>query len=237
MNTLKQVGFAALVIGLSLSAPVMAHEKGDILVRAGVVTVAPSGDSGAVSGLPDGVNNARVDVENNSQLSLTGVYMLRDKIGLEILAATPFKHDIVGKGDLAGVDVGETKQLPPTISLQYYFGEKESRFRPYVGLGLNYTMFFSEKVDGKLLDTLNTLPTISRLGGVKSADLKLDDSLGLAGQIGMDMKLKDNWYLNTALWYVNIDTTAKLKTDLGTSHEVDVSVDPWVFNVAVAYKF
>jgi outer membrane protein len=239
MNTSAKIGITVTtaVISLVLTAPVMAHEKGDVLLRAGVVTVVPTGDSGVVSGLPDGVNNARVEVEKNTQLSLTAVYMLRDRIGLEVLAATPFKHDIVGKGDLEGVDVGETSHLPPTLSLQYYFGEKNSRFNPYVGLGLNYTLFFSEKVDGKLVDTLNTLPTVAHLGGVHSADLELDGSFGLAAQAGVDVQLKDNWYLNAAVWYVDIDTSATLKTDLGTSHEVDVAVDPWVFNVAVAYKF
>jgi outer membrane protein len=239
MNVSKRniLSVSAVGVLLALSAPVMAHEKGDILVRAGVVTVAPSGDSGTVSGLPDGVNNARVDVENDTQLSLTAVYMLRDKIGLEVLAATPFSHDIVGKGDLEGIAVGETKHLPPTVSLQYYFGEKDWRFRPYLGLGLNYTLFFSEKVDGRLVDTLNTLPTVAHLGGIRSVDMELKDSLGLAAQAGVDVQVKDNWYLNAALWYMDIETTAKLKTDLGTTHEVDVAVDPWVFNVAVAYKF
>lgn len=238
-NTLKKISVLTAIVGLSLgmTSVVMAHEKGDILVRAGVVTVVPSGDSSTVSGLPDGVNDARVDVENDSQLSLTGVYMLYDRIGLELLAATPFTHDIVGEGDIAGVNVGETSHLPPTLSLQYYFGGKESRFQPYVGLGLNYTMFFSEEVDGNLIETLNTLPTIAGLGGVKSVDMELDDSIGLAAQAGMDVQVKDNWYLNAAVWYIDINTTATLKTDLGTTHEVDVDIDPWVFNVAVAYKF
>lgn len=239
MRNVKKICVFAAVAGLSLGMATagMAHDKGDILVRAGVVTVVPSGDSGAVSGLPDGVNNAGVDVENDTQLSVTGVYMLWDKIGLELLAATPFTHDIVGEGDLSGVNVGEASHLPPTLSLQYYFDTRGSRFQPYLGLGLNYTMFFSEEVDGSLLKTLNTLPTISKLGGVKSVDMELDDSIGLAAQAGMDVQLKDDWYLNAAVWYVDIDTTATLRTDLGTSHEVDVDIDPWVFNVALAYKF
>ncbi|MCI5114758.1 MAG: hypothetical protein D3913_06810 [Candidatus Electrothrix sp. LOE1_4_5] len=214
-----------------------AHSAGDILLRVGAVTVAPDTESGTVSGLPDGVNNARVDVENNSQLSLTATYMLTDNLGLELLAATPFSHDIVGKGNLQGVAVGETRHLPPTLSLQYHFGGKEGIFNPYVGIGINYTMFFSEEVDGQLLNTLNTLPTIAGLGGIRAVDMELDGSLGLAGQAGVDIKVADNWYVNAAVWYIDIGTTAELKTDLGTTHEVDVDIDPWVFNLAVAYKF
>jgi outer membrane protein len=240
MKNMKYVvPMAALVVGLSLgvAGSVLAYDKGDILVRGGLVTVVPTGDSGTVSGIPDGVRNARVEVENDTQVSLTAVYMLTDTLGLELLAATPFSHDIVGKGDLNGVEVGRTKHLPPTLSLQYHFGKPGGWLNPYLGLGLNYTWFFSEKVHGGLVDTLNTLPTVSSLGGVRSADMELKNSLGLAAQVGADVHLKDRWYLNAALWYMNIETTAKLTTNLGTVHEVDVDVNPYVFNLSLAYRF
>ncbi|MCW5202835.1 outer membrane beta-barrel protein [Desulfobulbus sp. US4] len=214
-----------------------AHSPGDILLRVGAVTVMPDTESGAVSGLPDGVNNARVDVEDNTQLSLTATYMLTSNLGLEVLAATPFTHDIVGQGDIEGVAVGETQHLPPTLSLQYHFGSENGVFNPYIGVGLNVTMFFSEEVDGQLVDTLNTLPTIAGLGGINSVNMELDPSIGLAAQAGVDVKVADNWYVNAAVWYIDISTTAELTTDIGTTHEVDVDIDPWVFNVAVAYKF
>jgi outer membrane protein len=214
-----------------------AHNAGDVLLRIGAVTVSPDAESGTVSGLPDGVNNARVDVEDDTQLSLTVTYMLTNNIGVELLGATPFTHEIVGAGDIEGVAVGETQDLPPTLSLQYHFGSKDGMFHPYVGIGVNYTLFFSEEVDGQLISTLNTLPTIAGLGGIHSVDMELDGSLGLAGQAGVDVKVADNWYVNAAVWYIDIGTTAELTTDIGTTHEVDVDIDPWVFNLAVAYKF
>lgn len=240
MKILNTLGITTLVVGMSCgigTTALAAHKAGDILLRVGAVTVAPDTESGIVSGIPDGVNNARIDVEKNSQLSLTATYMLTDNLGLELLAATPFSHDIVGRGDLQGVAVGETQHLPPTLSLQYHFGGKDGIFNPYVGIGINYTMFFSEEVDGQLINTLNTLPTIAGLGGTQAVDMELDGSLGLAGQAGVDIKVAENWYVNAAVWYIDISTTAELKTDLGTTHEVDVDIDPWVFNLAVAYKF
>lgn len=240
MHVLSKVGVASLVLGMScgMSTTTMAaHSPGDILLRVGAVTVMPDTESGAVSGLPDGVNNARVDVEDNTQLSLTATYMLTSNLGLEVLAATPFTHDIIGQGDIEGVAVGETQHLPPTLSLQYHFGSENGVFNPYIGVGLNVTMFFSEEVDGQLVDTLNTLPTIAGLGGINSVNMELDPSIGLAAQAGVDVKVADNWYVNAAVWYIDISTTAELTTDIGTTHEVDVDIDPWVFNVAVAYKF
>ncbi|CAK8721410.1 Outer membrane protein W [Candidatus Electrothrix laxa] len=240
MHVLSKIGTTALVLGISCGMSTItmaAHTAGDILLRVGAVTVAPDTESGTVSGLPDGVDSARVDVEDNTQLSLTATYMLTNNLGLELLAATPFTHDIVGQGDIEGVAVGETQHLPPTLSLQYYFGRSNAMFNPYVGIGINYTMFFSEEVDGQLIDTLNTLPTIAALGGINSMDMELDGSLGLAAQVGIDVKVAENWFVNAAVWYIDIDTKAELTTDLGTTHEVDVDIDPFVFNVAVAYKF
>ena len=121
MHVLSKVGVATFVLGMScgMSTTTMAaHNAGDILLRVGAVTVMPDTESGTVSALPDGVNNARVDVEDDTQLSLTATYMLTDNLGVELLGATPFTHDIVGKGDLEGVAVGETQDLPPTLSLQ-----------------------------------------------------------------------------------------------------------------------
>ena len=228
---------SALGLSCALSTAALAHEAGDILVRVGAATVFTNTDSTAVTGLPDGVNNATVDVNNNTQLGLTAAYMFTDNFGLELLAATPFSHSITGDDQLAGVDVGKTKHLPPTLSAQYYFGDKDSVFNPYIGVGVNYTIFFDEEVNQNLIDTVNTLPTIVGLGGVSSMDMSLDDSFGLAAQVGMDVKIAENWYFNAALWYIDIGTTATLTTDLGTTHEVDVDLDPWVLNVAIAYKF
>lgn len=140
--------------------------------------------------------------------------MLRDNIGLELLAATPFEHNIIGTGTLAGSGkIAETKQLPPTFSVQYYFSPKKS-FSPYIGAGINYTTFFSEKA-------VNTITTIS-----------LDDSWGLAAQAGFDMKMTKDWFFHTDLRYINIETTAT--TDAGN---VDVKINPWVLSVGVGTTF
>ncbi|XCN74038.1 MAG: OmpW family outer membrane protein [Candidatus Electrothrix aestuarii] len=240
MHVLSKFGVAAFVLGMSCgmgSTVMAAHSAGDVLLRVGAVTVMPDSESSAVTNLPDGVDDARVSVEDDTQLSLTATYMLTNNLGLELLAATPFTHDIVGEGDIEGVAVGETMHLPPTLSLQYHFGSENGIFNPYVGVGLNVTMFFDEEVDGQLVDTLNTLPTIAALGGISSVDMELDPSVGIAAQAGVDVKVAENWYLNAAVWYIDISTTAELTTDLGTTHEVDVDIDPWVVNVAVAYKF
>jgi len=203
---------------LALPMAASAYEKGDILLRVGTATVDPDSKSDDI----DQVAGAQVSANNETQLGISGTYMLSDKLGIEVLAATPFSHDIKGLGGLAGTDIGEIKHLPPTISAQYYFLGGNGKFQPYVGAGLNYTIFFSEDVDAGLLASYNKL--------------KLDNSIGLAAQIGADYQINKQWFLNASAMYADIDTDATLSGPAGTL-TVDYDLDPWVYRVNVGYKF
>src|SRR5690554_4320632 len=139
---------ASTILALSVAAPsVMAHEAGDILVRAGVVTVTTSESTSGV--MVDGTTDlgGEATLNNNTQLGLNFAYMLTDKVAVELLAATPFEHDVAinGTGAVDG-SLGKVKHLPPTLSAVYYPLESSSVFQPYVGVGVNYTWFFDEKV-------------------------------------------------------------------------------------------
>lgn len=198
------------LVGTSSSA--FAVSEGDWLVRVGATTVSPNVDSGELSGKPGG----KVDVNDNTQLSFNVTYMLSDTIGLELLGATPFSHDIDGAGVLAGVGkVAEVKQLPPTFSAQYHF-QLGSSFKPYVGAGINYTYFFDEETTGALAGT----------------SISLDDSWGLAAQVGADYNIDEAWFINADIRYINIETTAH--TALGN---VDVKLNPWVYTLSAGMKF
>jgi outer membrane protein len=219
---------AAIAAGGALTA--QAHEAGDIIVRAGIINVDPSGDSDSIvlPTEPATVLPGGVDVDDDTQLSIIGTFMVTDVWGVELLAATPFEHDIT-QPDL-GIDAGSTKHLPPTLSLQYYPRGGKAGWQPYVGIGVNYTYFFDEEVDPALGEALGAVL------GASSARLDLDDSWGLAGQAGVDIPLNDNWMLNAGIWYIDIGTTADVVTDVGTV-SFDVDIDPWVYNIGIAYKF
>lgn len=218
---------------------VQAYEKGDWVVRAGYTTVDPDTDSDDIN-LPTGLV-AEADVDDGSALGIIPLYMVTEKWAVELLAATPFKHDIEaeGKGAISGVslDAGETKHLPPTLSVQYYPRGGQDGWQPYIGLGVNYTIFFSEDVDNELVGLLGDLTD----GAVNSADLDLDDSFGLAAQAGVDIPINDNWAINLGVWYIDIDTEAEItaKVDGVNAAKVnfDVEIDPWVYNIGIAYKF
>lgn len=200
------------VIALGLAAVLTAgmasaHQAGSVLVRAGGILVAPNTSTNS--------DTFKFDVNNNAQLGLTATYMVTDNIGVELLAATPFSHKIT----LGNVLVGKTKHLPPSLYAQYYFLDKDSAARPYVGAGLNYTRFFNEKP---------ILPGVT--------DLKLKSSWGPVVNAGLDIKVADNLYLNTAVWYAKIKTKASFKLG-GAPQEVKVTLDPLVFFAGIGYRF
>lgn len=195
---------AAAALAITAAAPALAQSAGDWTIGLGIAHVDPKSDNGSVAGGLD------VEVDSDTQLSFTAEYFFTDNIGLEILAATPFTHDIdVGDGALTG----ETKHLPPTVSLNYHFRQFDG-FKPFVGLGINYTNFFEEKISGG-----NTL--------------ELDDSWGLAAQIGVDIPVTDTGALRLNVRYIDIETDAKLNgADIGT-----VEIDPIVWQVAYVFTF
>lgn len=167
-------------------------------------------------------------LDSDTQLGLNFAYMLTNNLGLELLAATPFSHEVGVKG-LGGLDgkLADIKHLPPTLSVVYYPLEAQSSFQPYVGLGINYTTFFQED-----------LASAREAQGF--SNLKLDDSFGLAAQIGMDYMLTENVMFNAQVRYIDIDTEATVDGPTALSvgkTKVDVDVDPWVYMVGLGYKF
>ena len=204
------LSMVSIIFVLSLMMYTKAHaaSEGDWLVRFGAVQVNPNDSSGTLSGAP----TVGVAVDGDTQAFANISYMLTNNVALELLAATPFTHTISATGALSG-DSATAKQLPPTLSLQYHFLPTSS-VSPYVGAGLNYTTFFDEQATAVI------------------TQISMEDSWGLALQVGADFEMKDGWFANLDLRYIDIETTAT--TNLGT---IDVTIDPWVFSAGVGFKF
>ncbi|MCD4236694.1 outer membrane protein OmpW, partial [Escherichia coli] len=73
------------------------------------------------------------------------------------------------------------------------------------------------------------------------SDLSLKDSWGAAGQVGVDYLINRDWLVNMSVWYMDIDTTAKYKSDgrklAKGSYSDNVRLDPWVFMFSAGYRF
>ena len=181
-------------------------------VAAGAHMVDPKSDNGNV------VNNTlAVDVDDDIRPTLSGEYFIANNIGIELLAALPFHHDFT-LNNAAGNQVltGKTQHLPPTLSLQYHFDNNMMplNIKPFVGVGVNYTTFFKERISN-------------------GADLNLDDSVGVAGHIGIDIPYAATEAFRIDARYMDIKTDATLNgADIG---EIDIS--PWVYGVAFVKNF
>ncbi|MBD1553063.1 OmpW/AlkL family protein [Pseudomonas typographi] len=221
------LGATLTALALAASPAAQAHQAGDFIIRAGAATTAPNEDSGALRTDGARVSGTKATLDSDTQLGLAFAYMLTDHVGIELLAATPFQHTVGVKG--AGLDgkLADIKQLPPTLSLQYYPLAPTSKFQPYGGVGINYTLFYDEDLS-------------SQRKQQGFSNLKLQDSVGLAGQLGFDYQLTDHLLFNAAVWYVDINTKATVDgpTALAVSQtKVNVEVDPWVYMVGLGYKF
>ena len=210
MNLFRSTLAAALALA---AMPAFAQSAGHWTVGIGAHNVAPKSDNGTLTATPLG--NLSMDVGSNARPTVTAEYFIKDNLGIEVLAALPFQHDI----DVVGVGkVGSTKQLPPTVSLQYHFGE--GKVRPFVGVGVNFTAFFSTKTEGAIAGT----------------DLDLSNSWGLAGHLGIDFQVSEKGAIRVDYRKIDIDTKVKLNgANLGTRNTVNI--DPSVYGVAYVFQF
>lgn len=214
-----------IAIGLT-SSMAYAHTANEIIVRGGPVYVHPKDNSDHVK-----VGGAKTDLkakaDNDTQLGLNFQYMITDNIGIELLAATPFSHEVkLGGGNstgLSGSSLGKIKHLPPTLSAVWYPLDSNYAVQPYVGLGVNYTFFFDEELSGE-----------AKRNGFRGLDL--DSSWGWAAQAGVDYTIYDNWIVNAQVRYIDIETKATTHLN-GTKVTANYALDPWVAMVSIGYKF
>lgn len=195
------------------------------MVRVRGLGVLPDEDSSghALDGTPI-VAGIKIDDSIVPELDIS--YFFTPNIAAElILAVTP--HDIDGTGALGG-SIGDAWLLPPTLLLQYHFNPGGA-FKPYIGAGVNYTIFFNEDASNQTLTA-----------GLTTSDLELDDEFGFALQAGVDIHLRGNMYLNLDVKKIFLDTDATVRTVQGgpnvnvvTTH---VDIDPLVVGVGLGWK-
>ncbi len=223
---MKNLALALTALPFIASASnAVAFEKGDILVRGGFATVAPDESSSNIN-VGDDLGFG-LTIDNNTQLGLTAAYFITDRVNVEVLAATPFTHDVNFAIDNplgTGNQLGEVTHLPPTVTVNYYFNDPSSVFQSYVGAGLNYTFIYDEQFTGA-----------NEEAGL--SDLSLDNSFGLAAQAGIDYQLSERWFLNAAVRWIDIDTEASFNLGDTRGSVRSIEIDPFVYAISLGYRF
>ncbi len=186
-------------------------DAGDFVVRGRALVVKPQEDA-TITG---GVTGNSIDIDTSVVPELDFSYFFTKNIAAELIAAvTP--HDVKANGTSAGnLDLGSAWLLPPTVLVQYHFDEM-NKFKPYVGAGVNYTMFFNEDA------------------GASITNIKYGNSFGPALQVGVDYMLDDHWMLNADVKKVWINSDVSINSG---SVNADVDINPWLIGVGFGYKF
>lgn len=221
----------ALAAGLFIATPVCAQtgdtaartgiKAGDVLLRVRAILVAPNERSGGI-GPTFPTEKASVNTAVTPEIDLT--YMATDHIGFELIAATS-KHSASGtSGTTGGIGkLASTWVLPPTLTAQYHFNPRGA-VRPYVGAGVNYTIFWNEKASSGLV------------GAVGPTRVKMSDSFGWAAQAGIDVDISKRLFVNVDAKYIKIRTTARLDTTAIGTQNVRLNLDPLVLGVGLGIR-
>jgi outer membrane protein len=212
---------AAAQVATDRTADSTGIEAGDVLLRARAILVAPNEKSGDV--LP-AFPGEKVKVNNSAMPEVDLTYMATDHVGFELIASTT-KHEANGRtGTTGGIGkLASTWVLPPTLTAQYHFNPRGG-VRPYLGAGLNYTIFWNEKAS-KGLET-----------AVGPTSVHMKDSFGWAAQAGIDIDITPRIFMNLDVKYIDIDTRARLATTAAGIQSVKIHLDPLVAGIGFGIR-
>ncbi|WP_297334005.1 OmpW family outer membrane protein [Flavobacterium sp.] len=226
---MKKIVLAVMAIALFSTNTANAQEDNQTndfkkwQVRLRGVAVAP--DEDASVGIIGG--NAEISTSFIPEVDFT--YFFTKNIAAELILGTT-KHDVnttgsdisaIGGPTKADVDLGSVYLLPPTLTLQYHFYAGDY-FKPYVGAGINYTIFYG--VDE----------------GDVVKDVEYDNALGYAFQLGFDLKLNDKFFINADVKKLFLTTDVTVDgSNLAPGLEIpaEVDINPWLVGFGVGMKF
>ncbi len=147
-------------------------------------------------------------------------YFLTKNISVEAICCISYHNLFLDGGPLGGRKIAHTLLFPPTVLLQYHittFGP----FQPYVGVGVNYTHFFSQKPDGVILNSIT-----------------VQDSWGVAGQVGFDYMIDDHWGLNFDVKKIMMNPHVNATVAPGlVSLSGRAALSPWLIGGGITYRF
>lgn len=169
---------------------------------------------------------AGVNIANADTLLLSYSRALDDHWDVELAVGAPPSQDVLGRGTLAPFGViAKVKQAGPTVFLNYTFGAKENKLRPFVGLGVNHTRFF----DGKATDS-------GMLASGGPTSISLTSSTGAAGQLGLDYHFDPRWSLHASV--IKAKVKSKLTATTGAiERRTEIDFKPVVATLCLGFSF
>jgi outer membrane protein len=222
----KWSGLAAAALAMTCAQQALAADLGSSEPPAAFEAVAPKSpwqirvralgvitqDSGSV----DGISGSDLSYSDTVIPELDITYFFTNNIAAELILGTTFAK-VNGEGSISALgEIGETWLLPPTLTLQYHF-TNFGKFKPYVGAGVNYTIFYNQSAD--------------------SADnLHIKNSFGAALQAGFDYMIDDHWGVNLDVKKIFLEPDYDVTVG-GTKMHGTAEINPWLVGAGLTYRF
>jgi len=227
---------------MALAGVAQAQSAGSNIISLGWMRVMPTGHSefltiDSVGGVPFGVQrpNTGATIDSADTLGIVLSHYFTDNISTEFVLGVPPKHNVSGdRGYEKYGKLGEVRQWSPAIVAKWHFFDAKTKFRPFVGLGVNYTWFTGESVTNQTIVQGEFGPGSHMTANAKS-------SWNPVFTAGANYAVTDNWFLGFSVSYVPIATTANFTTTLANGAQVQshtkIKIDPVVTYLSVGYRF
>ena len=148
-------------------------------------------------------------------------YFFTKNIAAELVLSYPQPVNI--NSNLSSGPTGTINALPPSLLVQYHFTDFGA-FKPYVGAGINYTIFGNR----------NNFS----FSGISNALTVDQNSVGFVGQIGADYMFDKNWGMNVDLKYATMSTNVNGSgAASGVGNIGKLTLNPLMPAIGVTYKF
>jgi len=190
-------------------------DDGSWEVRLRGVYLDPANRSDSINALAVPQNAIHINSKGLPDLDIE--YFFTPHWSTELVVTYPQTQEV----DALGIHVGTFKHLPPVLTLKYDF-LPDKAFQPYIGAGVNFTLIYDVNLS------------------VLGIPLELNTtSWGPALQAGFDYKIRDHWYLNADVKWVEITSNlyARLPSLPAQTRVSSLQLDPWLFGIGVGYRF
>ncbi|HEM7874444.1 TPA: OmpW family protein [Burkholderia contaminans] len=241
-RTMSAANIAACICLASLAGYADAQTAGSITTSVGWLHIAPQGDATPLTVQSVGgvtvnqqMTGTGAHASSTDTMGITTEYYVTDNLGVAILLGMPLKVNLIGDGTLQKYGtLGTTRPMPPAIELRYHLFAAASKFRPYLGIGVNYTWFTQVRAT-------NSQFISDSFGPGGSARATLSASWNPVFEIGANYALTKHWSVGTSVNYMPVKTHLTLYGQTATGTPVvstsTLRLNPLSVFLNVAYTF
>ena len=214
MKTISSLVVAAVLAGAALSA-----QAQDNVFKIGVTRYDTHAKTNGISGIgvPAG---AEAKVGDATTIIFVYERLFGPNLGAELVMGVPptIKTKAAGSVEFLNATgtVLEVENWAPTLLFNYHFFEQGATWRPYVGIGINYTKFKNAKSS-------------------IAEDVDVGSSWGPAVQVGIDYAITKEISAFASLAAVKVKS--KVVASGATVLTTTVDYRPTVYSVGVSYRF